>query len=108
MYGKELFQKGIYGVKYLAINKIVYIGSTQISFISRWGQHSSDLKYDRHCNKGLTNLFKSGNFEFVVIEAGEFTNKELLEKKNIILKNMMFQKMAIAHMLAVEHYKMLL
>lgn len=81
MYGKEMFQKGIYGVVNLATNHMVYIGSTQISFVSRWGQHSSDLKYNRHCNKELSNLFRSGNFEFVIIEAGEFTNKELLLKE---------------------------
>lgn len=81
MYGKELFQKGIYGVKDLIINKIIYIGSTNISFMYRWGQHANNLQYKNHCNKQLTELFNSGNFEFTIIEAGEFTNKELLEKE---------------------------
>jgi len=81
MYGKEMFEKGIYGVKDTNIDKIVYVGSTNTSFVSRWGYHSRDMRTNRHCNKQLTDLINSGNFEFVIIEAGEFDNKELLDKE---------------------------
>lgn len=39
MYGKEMFQKGIYGIVDLDIYKIVYVGSTNVSFSNRWGHH---------------------------------------------------------------------
>jgi len=81
MYGNELFKKGVYGIMDTSINKMVYIGSTNASFVTRWGYHSNDIRFKTHCNKALVELFKGGNFEFVILEAGEFTSRQLLEKE---------------------------
>jgi len=76
-----MFKKGIYGVIDTRIDKVVYVGSTTVSFIIRWGFHAQSVKYGKHCNKQLNDLIISGNFEFIIIESGEFTEKELLESE---------------------------
>jgi len=81
MYDKEMFKYGVYGVMDLDINHIVYVGSTNVSFVARWGYHSRDVLTNRHHNKQLTELLKNGNFEFIILESGEFTSKELLDRE---------------------------
>jgi len=80
-YGKEMFAKGIYGIIATELNRIVYVGSTTVSFLVRWGDHASRTRYGTHCNKQLVSLLESGKFEFVVLEAGEFTSREMLDKE---------------------------
>ena len=81
MYGNEMFKKGVYGIIDTTTGKVVYVGSTNTSFVSRWGYHSSAIRDNKHSNKQLVVLIDSGNFEFVIIQAGEFTSKELLESE---------------------------
>ena len=76
-----MFDRGIYGIRNLNTMDIVYIGSTNISFISRWSYHAENTFYKTHYNERLFKLLESGKFEFIVIESGEFNSKELLEKE---------------------------
>ena len=81
VYGKEIFGKGVYGVINTTTNKITYVGSTNASFATRWGFHSNKVRFGTHCNKQLTGLFESGNFEFIILDAGNYTNREILDKE---------------------------
>jgi len=80
-YGKEMFEKGIYGIVNTKTDKIVYVGSTNVSFASRWGEHSRRVVYGTHSNEKLVELFESENFEFIILEAGNFTNRVLLKEE---------------------------
>lgn len=79
MYDKALMDAGIYGIKDTDIDKIVYVGSTTTSFAMRWGQHIEDSKRGKHCNKELSELIMSKNFEFVILEVCNSRKEKLLE-----------------------------
>jgi hypothetical protein len=91
MYGKELADSGVYGIKDIVSDKMVYVGATKVSFVSRWGQHIDEYKRGKHCNKELSKLFKSKKYEFVILEVCNSDKKKLnqLEKKYINIYNVL-------------------
>ena len=78
MYGKEMFLKGVYSVVDTSLDKTVYVGSTNKPMMVRWANHVNKTKSGTHCNNKLATLINSGNFAFNILEAGEFTKRELL------------------------------
>lgn len=110
MYSNELFKTGVYGIKDTEKNKIVYIGSTNTSFIRRWGNHSEDYMRNEHCNQSLVKLFDTGNFEFVILEITDCNTRELLEKEQYyitlydVFKNGYNQNVGGGNLLKAEPY----
>lgn len=81
-YSKNMLDKGVYGIKDLKSNAIKYVGSTSTSFAERWANHLRDYRKNEHCNYNLTQLFKQGSFEFIILEpCNEFTNEEILSRE---------------------------
>ena len=67
---KNLMKKGVYMILNKVNNKF-YIGSTHVSFKSRFQSHKSDLRSKRHCNAHLQRAYdKYGekNFSFLILE----------------------------------------
>ena len=67
---EDLLQCGVYKIT-CNENKEFYIGSTNITFISRWRNHKADLIKDNHYSKYMQNSFNkygSESFTFQILE----------------------------------------
>lgn len=68
-----MLNSGIYIITCIP-NGYIYVGRTKQNFNIRWSQHTSDLKYGKHCSPIFQNCFnKYGlhNFSFDVLERCE-------------------------------------
>lgn len=72
----DIFLIGVYGIMDKRKNKIVYVGSTLTSFARRWSEHLERSKKGTHKNEGLNELFKSGKYQFVILEVFNYFTEE--------------------------------
>jgi hypothetical protein len=80
IYGNELLKTGVYGIVDTTINKIVYIGSTNKTFLERWTYHYKDSKFNKHPNPYVSTLIKNKTIEFRILEITKnYTKTQLIK-----------------------------